>query len=124
VSAALDAKGLKRVCASCGIRFYDMNKRPIKCPNCATEFTSEIKLKTRRGRAAVAEAPVSPAANDENEEQIEQEENTVSLDEVAEAEEGDDDDLGIEGGMDDDDIEDLDDDDLEDEDIEVEIEKE
>lgn len=33
-----DKKGLKRVCNDCGTRFYDMNKRPVICPNCSTEF--------------------------------------------------------------------------------------
>ncbi len=123
MSAALDTRGLKRVCASCGIRFYDLNKRPIKCPNCAVEFSGEIKLKARRGRAAaieaVAEAPVA-AANDQFEE-VEVTENTISLEEVVEdgADEADED--GIEGG----DLETLDDDEdeLKDE-IEVEVEKE
>ncbi len=42
--------GLKRICASCGARFYDLNKRPIICPECSAEFTGEVKLKSRRGR--------------------------------------------------------------------------
>lgn len=50
--------GLKRICTSCGVRFYDMNNRPIICPSCETEFTGEIKVKGRRGRAAVKEEPV------------------------------------------------------------------
>lgn len=54
MSAAADKRGLKRVCVDCGIRFYDMNKRPIVCPNCSTEFTGVIKVKTRRGRVAKA----------------------------------------------------------------------
>ena len=43
MAAVADARGLKRICAGCGIRFYDMNKRPIICPSCGTEFTGEIK---------------------------------------------------------------------------------
>ncbi|MEM9470036.1 MAG: FYDLN acid domain-containing protein, partial [Pseudomonadota bacterium] len=39
------SKGLKRICMSCGIRFYDMNKKPIICPTCDWEFTGEVKVK-------------------------------------------------------------------------------
>src|SRR5688572_19448791 len=89
VSAALDARGLKRVCVSCGIRFYDLNKRPINCPNCQTEFSGEIKLKGRRGRAAAVEVeeeivkPVAAVANDDANSDIEaRDEDVVSLEDV------------------------------------------
>ena len=126
MSAAIDARGLKRVCVACGIRFYDLNKRPINCPNCAVEFSGEIKLKARRGRAAAIEAvtaeeaPVA-AANDQFEE-VEATENTISLEEVVEDGAEVEDEDGIEGG----DLETLDDEDDDDlkEDLEVEIEKE
>lgn len=49
---AIDPRGLKRICTNCGTRFYDMNKRPITCPTCTTEFTGEIKVRTRRSRGA------------------------------------------------------------------------
>ena len=29
--------GTKRVCVSCGARFYDLAKQPAVCPKCATE---------------------------------------------------------------------------------------
>ena len=118
MSATADARGLKRVCVGCGTRYYDFNKRPIKCPSCAAEFSGEIKLKARRGRgAAIAEVETKrPIANDEAIEQVEQDENLVSLDEVAKDEDE------IEGG----DIESLesleDDEDIE-EDLEVEMEE-
>jgi uncharacterized protein (TIGR02300 family) len=88
VSAALDARGLKRVCVSCGIRFYDFNKRPIHCPNCATEFSGEIKLKGRRGRVAALEEEkpvkaVTPVANDDQNSDVEaRDEGIVSLEDV------------------------------------------
>lgn len=89
MSAALDARGLKRVCVSCGIRFYDMNKRPINCPNCETEFSGEIKLKGRRGRAAALEADEKlekvsakgPAANEDSDIE-ERDDGVVSLEDV------------------------------------------
>ena len=53
------SKGLKRICMNCGMRFYDLDKDPIICPGCETEFTGEEKVKSRRGRAAAVleEAP-------------------------------------------------------------------
>lgn len=125
-SAAIETRGLKRACASCGVRFYDLNKRPIMCPNCSTEFTGEIKLKTRRGRgaAAMAEVVTAPVANDQFEE-VEAAENTISLEEVEEAGDEADEDVALEGG----DLEDIEEDledieeDLE-EDLDVAVEKE
>ena len=29
--------GLKRVCVSCGTKFYDLTKQPAICPKCGTE---------------------------------------------------------------------------------------
>lgn len=42
--------GHKQRCTSCGIKFYDLNKKPITCPSCNTEFDPESLLKSRRGR--------------------------------------------------------------------------
>jgi uncharacterized protein (TIGR02300 family) len=44
--------GQKRVCASCGTRYYDMKKNPAVCPSCGTAFDPEAALRTRRGRSA------------------------------------------------------------------------
>ncbi|MDX2289226.1 MAG: TIGR02300 family protein [Hyphomicrobiaceae bacterium] len=35
-----DARGTKRTCQSneCGLRFYDLNRNPISCPNCGTIY--------------------------------------------------------------------------------------
>ncbi len=40
--------GRRRVCQSCSTPFYDMQKTPIVCPKCATEFHPEQILKVRR----------------------------------------------------------------------------
>ena len=123
------AKGLKRICMSCSARFYDMNNIPIICPVCGEEFTGEIKVKTRRGRAALIEeentAPISKAGNDdleENEDEVstldDDEDSVVSLDEIDE----DDTDLDDSDALDiDDDMGDLDD--LEDSDLDEDIEE-
>ena len=99
MSAAPDARGLKRICADCGTRYYDMNKRPVICPSCGAEFALEPKIKTRRGRVAAndadnaknKEAEVSATEEAQPEEgEIEASED-LSLDEVETLEEGDDD---------------------------------
>lgn len=123
MSAALDARGLKRVCVSCGIRFYDLNKRPINCPNCETEFSGEIKLKGRRGRAAAIEEAPKKVANDVETEVEARDEGVVSLEDVAAMEEGADEDADDTLEVDDEDdiasLEELE----EDTDLEVPVEK-
>jgi uncharacterized protein (TIGR02300 family) len=46
------ARGSKRVCPSCGARFYDLNRSPITCPVCQTVFQT---TPSRRERAAPVE---------------------------------------------------------------------
>jgi uncharacterized protein (TIGR02300 family) len=46
--------GTKRICQNCGTKFYDLQREPIVCPKCQTEFDPEAFLKTRRSRPAVA----------------------------------------------------------------------
>lgn len=57
------AKGTKRVCASCGARFYDLSRTPIICPACQTVY-QVTPPPSRRGadRAAVQEARPAPVA--------------------------------------------------------------
>ena len=54
--------GSKRTCQSCGARFYDLNKSPIKCPKCGREHDREDFVKVRRGRGATATAAATAAA--------------------------------------------------------------
>jgi uncharacterized protein (TIGR02300 family) len=51
--------GTKRLCGSCGAKFYDLNKTPIVCPKCETVFVPVVA--TTRGRAE-APKPVAPVA--------------------------------------------------------------
>ena len=53
--------GKKRRCASCGMKFYDFNKTKIECPSCQTVFNPDQLLKSRRGKAAKAEAQTAVA---------------------------------------------------------------
>jgi uncharacterized protein (TIGR02300 family) len=52
--------GTKRLCASCGAKFYDLNKDPIHCPKCGVVY--EVAPVVTRGRPEAAAAPVAPRA--------------------------------------------------------------
>lgn len=112
----IDPRGLKRICVNCGNRFYDLNKRPIVCPSCDTEFTGEIKLKARRGRmAAVSDVPESQVKkksqieDEDDEDDIIMDNDTLSLEDLDEGKDDtDDDEDDIDLDLDDD-IGDLDD---------------
>lgn len=114
-SAASATRGLKRICTSCGTRYYDLDKRPILCPSCSVEFTGDTKLKARRTRAVVEEAAPPPVEEEKDIEVIGRDADVVGLDDV---EEGEDDaeDTEVEG-----DLEELDDLEDDDEDLEEEI---
>jgi uncharacterized protein (TIGR02300 family) len=60
--------GTKRVCPSCGARFYDLSKRPIECPKCAFTFEPEAMYKQRRPRQPEPAEAAEPAAEVEEEE--------------------------------------------------------
>ena len=55
------AKGTKRVCASCGARFYDLSRTPIICPACQAVYQVAPPPSRRGGeRAIVQEAKPVP----------------------------------------------------------------
>lgn len=69
--------GIKRQCANCGAKFYDLAKTPILCPKCGTVYeVAPVSARRTAAKAAVAETQEAPAAEPE----------TVSLEEVAEQE--------------------------------------
>ena len=124
MSAVADVRGLKRICGDCGVRFYDLNKRPIICPSCGTEFDGEIKVKARRGRSAAvpedtamkpAEAEAIKAKASDDDDELEEEDHgaeIVSLEDLETVEKSADDDakvpdLNAESADDDDDMPDL-----------------
>jgi uncharacterized protein (TIGR02300 family) len=45
--------GNKRICLSCGARFYDMLRSPIICPKCETEFQPVVSGRGSRAKAAL-----------------------------------------------------------------------
>ncbi len=56
--------GNKRVCQSCGTRFYDLMRTPCTCPKCGSAVEAEVVFKPRRQSAeARAAAKLAPAAD-------------------------------------------------------------
>jgi uncharacterized protein (TIGR02300 family) len=53
--------GTKRLCASCGAKFYDLNHDPIVCPKCGTVY-EVAPVPTRGGRPEAAARPVPQEA--------------------------------------------------------------
>ena len=49
--------GTKRLCASCGAKFYDLDRNPIVCPKCETVFVPPVVSTRARPEAAKAPAP-------------------------------------------------------------------
>ena len=71
--------GTKRLCASCGAKFYDLNKDPIHCPKCGAVY--EVVVATRPVRPAgpvTARPPVPEEAPAPEPQEVE----TVSLEEA------------------------------------------
>ena len=71
--------GTKRLCASCGAKFYDVNKDPIHCPKCGAVY--EVVVATRPARPAgpfTARPPVPEEVPAPEPQEVE----TVSLEEA------------------------------------------
>ena len=76
------ARGSKRVCQSCGARFYDLGRTPIVCPSCQAVY-QVTQPTSRRGERAPA-----PEVREKVEPEVETvalEPETMSLEEVEEA---------------------------------------
>jgi len=66
--------GTKRICPSCGARYYDFMRDPIVCPKCSTPFDPEAFLRARRARpAAPVEKELEPVGTPELDPEIEPE---------------------------------------------------
>src|SRR5215470_6045104 len=76
--------GSKRICPSCGTRYYDLLREPVICPKCATPFDAEAFLKSRRTRpAAPVEKELEPVVADEVDTELETEEAEAGEEEEA-----------------------------------------
>jgi uncharacterized protein (TIGR02300 family) len=74
------ARGIKRVCQSCGARFYDLGRTPIVCPSCQAVYQVTQPTSRRGERAPVPEVrKVEPEV-----EAVALEPETISLEEVEE----------------------------------------
>jgi uncharacterized protein (TIGR02300 family) len=89
--------GTKRICPSCGTRYYDLLREPVVCPKCSTPFDPEAFLKSRRARPAPpVEKELEPVGADELDTDLETEEAEIAEEEeekavpLEEAEEEDD----------------------------------
>ena len=79
--------GTKRICPSCGARYYDLQHDPVICPKCSTPFDPEAFLRARRARpAAPVEKEIEPAVADDIDADIETAEVEAVEDEEEDAE--------------------------------------
>ncbi|MBV9860913.1 MAG: TIGR02300 family protein [Alphaproteobacteria bacterium] len=87
--------GAKRICPSCGTRYYDLQREPVICPKCSTPFDPEAFLKSRRARpAAPVEKELEPVSAEDIDPEVEadesepaEEEGAVPLEEAEEEDE-------------------------------------
>src|SRR5271163_4386241 len=85
--------GTKRICPSCGTRYYDLLREHVICPKCSTPYDPEAFLKARRARpVAPVEKEVAPVGDDgeletEDAEVAEDEDEAVPLADEEEEEE-------------------------------------
>jgi uncharacterized protein (TIGR02300 family) len=108
--------GTKRLCQSCGAKFYDLNRSPIVCPKCETVFDLETTQKKRpraakpskpepEKKAAKKPAEVDSAAEDETDEEIgldDEEEGDDYIEDTSELDDDDISDVSIDSDNDDD----------------------
>lgn len=96
--------GAKRTCPKCGTRFYDLGKDdPVTCVECGTNFAPETVLKSKQ---PVAFESAQPVAKKEKDGEDLADELAGVEDEEPNADDdvdlGDDDDIGVETGGDED----------------------
>jgi uncharacterized protein (TIGR02300 family) len=80
--------GTKRICPSCGSKFYDLLKSPIICPKCGVSFIAAPLLPSK-GEVPQAPKREIPKPAPEDAEEVSEVE-LVSLEEVDEGGDGDD----------------------------------
>jgi len=90
--------GIKRVCPSCSIKYYDFNKNPIICPKCEFEFDPDLLLKSRKGRSIATKNENNIVSNDTTKEtetleedinSLENDDEVLEIDDETDVEEGD-----------------------------------
>ena len=111
--------GIKRVCPSCSIKYYDFNKSPIICPKCKSEFDPDLLLKSRKGRSIATKTEINEVSSDVQKEDetlendinsIENDEDILEIDDETDIQDDDvDNDIEEKINTDDDDLEIIDD---------------
>lgn len=74
-----DEWGVKRVCPSCGNRFYDLSHDPMTCPTCGASFTID-SLTAVKPKAVRAEKVKPEPVDLEDLPDVEADEDTVDGD--------------------------------------------
>ena len=80
-----DKWGVKRICLSCGARFYDFNKSPIVCPSCGAIFDPEYLLKKKNKSSHDKDEDVEDIEIDVNDDGIIDEDADEDLNDLDEA---------------------------------------
>jgi uncharacterized protein (TIGR02300 family) len=77
------ARGSKRICPSCGARFYDLSRTPIVCPVCQTVYQVTPPPSRRGERSAPAEARKVVVEPEVEDTPVIESADVISLEEVA-----------------------------------------
>ena len=79
--------GRKRICPSCGTKYYDFKNSPITCPSCGAEFDPDLYLRSRKGKSLSTKvstdetSKISEDISDIDEIEIDSDDEVVSDDE-------------------------------------------
>jgi len=106
--------GVKRLCPNCATRFYDLQRDPMTCPACGSEFDVETltatkgkSARTEKAKPAAAAAVAAPDMGDDADDSViedddsdaggiedelleDDEEETVDLEDIADVPDEDD----------------------------------
>ena len=84
--------GLKRVCVSCGTRFYDLARAPAICPKCGTEQPAEqpkLKRATAVPDERLKKRPAAQEAEGDEMVEVEGDEGDEAIEDAEELEDAD-----------------------------------
>jgi uncharacterized protein (TIGR02300 family) len=69
--------GVKRICTSCGVRFYDLLRNPVVCPSCGAEVDITVLAKPKRIKAGAAQKVAAKPVPIDDDDLIEDEDDLV-----------------------------------------------
>lgn len=87
--------GTKRVCPSCGIKFYDLLKDPIECPACSATFVADPILPSKNDAPPPSEPEKAAVEEDETDTDDAGDVEVVSLEDVDEGDDTDTEDADV-----------------------------